>query len=162
MEGEKSVSTLAQCKVCECSSHKNHSQEATQSLEEGEAQPRHTAKPVSLSVCLPAVPSACLSYCCSVSSSGLIGGGGAFPTKGRGSVNLPTRVPTSSSIPDSICTDLRRAALIIESRRERWYGGVWGSTLSLYEPRALENKSRLQWDNNRLFLRYYTDAFMFR
>lgn len=35
----------------------------------------------------------------------------------------------------------------------------WASTLSLYEPRALKNKSGLRWDNNRSFLWHYTDAF---
>lgn len=58
MEEEKSVSTLAQYKVCKCSSCLK---EATQSLRKGGAQPRHTAKPISLPVCL------------SLSSLGLLG-----------------------------------------------------------------------------------------
>ena len=64
-EGEKSVSTLAQYKVCECSSQRTIQKEATQSLEEGGAQPRQTAKnPFSLSV--PACISICLSTCLSL------------------------------------------------------------------------------------------------
>lgn len=58
MEEEKSVSTLARYKVCKCSSCLK---EATQSLRKGGAQPRHTAKPISLPVCL------------SLSSLGLLG-----------------------------------------------------------------------------------------
>lgn len=46
-------------------------------------------------------------------------------------------------------------------QRGRWGEGRrgWGSTLSLCVPRALGNKSRLQWDNNRLFLQRCTDVF---
>lgn len=77
-----------------------------------------------LTVCLPCSP-ICLSVCLTAPLSLPQPVGGTFPTKRQRSVNLPTHVATSSSIPDSICTDLRRAALIIESRGgERWGGGV--------------------------------------
>lgn len=42
-----------------------------------------------------------------------------------------------------------------------WMRG-WARILSLYETRALENKRGLQRDNNRLFLRSYTDLFRSR
>lgn len=102
MEEEKSVSTLARYKVCKCSSCLK---EATQSWRKGGAQPRHTAKPISLPVCL---------------SVFVRPAGGIFRLM-AGEGKPPTLDATFSSISDSICTDLQRAALIIESR-----GGGWG------------------------------------
>lgn len=48
----------------------------------------------------------------------------------------PTREATSSSIPDSICTDLQRAALIIESKEGgegRGGGGEAAHCLCMYQ-----------------------------
>lgn len=89
---------------------KDHSKEATQRLGVGlwgGAAKTHTAN---LSYCLSACISACLSACLTVSLSPPQPVGGLFQLKAEEG-ETPTHVATSSSIPDSICTDLQRAAL---------------------------------------------------
>lgn len=83
---------------------KDQSKEATQSLE-GRVGHSQDTLPTYVSFSL----SVCISICLFVSDCW-----GTFPTKEEAKPP-PTSVATSSSIPDSICTDLQRAALIIES-----------------------------------------------
>ena len=114
---EETSEPLAQYKVCECSSSQR-TQLGKRSLREGGAQTHCQTLPAT---CRPARLR--LAVCPSLSLP--------LPIvlfifflrlKGRGESHLLLLPPflardaTSSSIPDSICTDLQRAAFIIESR----------------------------------------------
>lgn len=112
--GGKKVSqhTLVQYKVCECSSQRTSQKKPLRALRGGWGTAKTHCQRTFLSHCLSAFPSACLSQTV----------GGLFQLKAEEAKPPPTSVATSSSIPDSICTDLQRAALIIESTRGRWDG----------------------------------------